>query len=435
MNKPMSIFRRISNLFSRSSLEREIESELQSHIAMRIEDNVARGMSPEDARRDALVRFGNPAATKERVVFADAAVVFGGIWDDTRYALRQLRKSPGFAITTVLTLAIGIGANLAIFQLLYGVLFAHLPVKQPSELYSLHAVPSPFDGQWFFSFPAYQRLRQATHENAPVFARSGFGIGVLQEKDGASSRIHFQLVSDNFFSVLGLTPSAGRFFLDGDDQREQSEWPVILRYGYFQEHFAADELVLGKRATFNGIPIVIVGVAPKDFSGVVRGEAPDLWLPLAAQATNRFGTWFDSLGPGYDVNLDRSYLNQASIYWLWVLSRTPDGVKAGAEAHWTSALAPDLSVRARASKDAEGRTRILRSQVTLIPAQNGEGSLAKVYSRPLIILMAMAVVDSPGRLPEPGQPANGAAAATRERDRYTDCAGSQPNESPSPGGH
>ena len=89
----MSIFGRISNLFSRSGLDREIESELESHIEMRIEDNVARGMSPEDAG-DALARFGNPAATKEHIVFADAAVVFGSIWDDTRYAFRQLRKSP-----------------------------------------------------------------------------------------------------------------------------------------------------------------------------------------------------------------------------------------------------------------------------------------------------------------------------------------------------
>ena len=392
MNKLMSIFSRISNLFSRTSLDREIESELQSHIELRIEDNLAHGMSPEHARRDALARFGNPTVTKEHVVFADAAVVLGSVWDDTRYAFRQLRKSPGFATTTVLTLAIGIGANLAIFQLLYGVLFAHLPIRQPAELYSLHAVQSPFDREWFFSFPAYRRLRQATQEDAPVFARSGFGEGVLQETDGATSRIEFQLVSDNFFSVLGLAPSAGRFFLDGDDQREQSEWPVILRYDYFKQHFAANQPVLGKRSTFNGVPIVIVGVAPKGFSGVVRGQAPDLWLPLAAQATNRFGTWFDSLGPGYDVDLDRSYLNQASIFWLWVLSRTPDGVKPVAPARWTSALAPDLSLLAAASKDTRDRTRILSSQVKLISAENGEGSLAKRYSRPLIILMAMAVV-------------------------------------------
>src|ERR1700759_103949 len=101
MSKWMSIFHRIANLFSRSRLDREIESELQSHIEMRTEDNLARGMSPEHARRDALARFGNPAVTKERVVFADAAVVVGSVWDYTRYAVRQLRKSPGFGTTTV----------------------------------------------------------------------------------------------------------------------------------------------------------------------------------------------------------------------------------------------------------------------------------------------------------------------------------------------
>ena len=114
MNKLISILGRISNLFSRTSLDREIESELQSHIEMRTEDNLADGMSPERARRDALARFGNPTVTKEDVVFADAALVLGSVWDDTRYAFRQLRKSPGFAATTILTLAIGIGANLAI---------------------------------------------------------------------------------------------------------------------------------------------------------------------------------------------------------------------------------------------------------------------------------------------------------------------------------
>jgi hypothetical protein len=157
-------------------------------------------------------------------------------WADIRYSFRQLRKSPGFAITTVLTLAMGIGANLAVFQLLHAVMFARLPVKQPAQIKSLQAVQSPFDAQWFFSYPAYRRLRQATQGDAPVFARSGFGEGVLREADGMTTRLEFQLVSDNFFGVLGLSPSTGRFFLEGDDQRQQAEWPVILRYGYFKEH-------------------------------------------------------------------------------------------------------------------------------------------------------------------------------------------------------
>ncbi len=311
---------------------------------------------------------------------------------DIRYAFRQLHNSPGFAATTVLTLAFGIGANLAVFQLLYGVLLAHLPVRQPAQIYSLHAVKSPFDGQWFFSYPAYRRLRQATQDGSPVFARSGIGKGVLQEADGDAGRINYQLVSDNFFGVLGLSPSAGRFFQLGDDQREQTEWPVILRSGFFHDYFGADRSILGRRATLNGVPVVVIGVASDGFNGVVQGNAPDLWLPLAAQTAGHFGTWFDSLGPGYGVAQDKSYLDQPSTFWLWVLARVPAGAKPATSAHWTSALAPDLSLIASASRDAQHRTSIKAAQVELVPAANGEGDLGKTYSRPLIILMAMSVV-------------------------------------------
>ncbi len=314
------------------------------------------------------------------------------MWNDFRYAFRQLCKSPGFATTTVLTLALGIGANLAVFQLLYGVLLAHLPVEQPGQIYSLHAVKSPFDAQWFFSYPAYRRLRQATDADAPVFARSGIGTAVLQQANGAASRIEFQLVSDNFFSVLGLSPSAGQFFQMGDDQRQQAQWPVILRYGFFKEHFGADRSIVGKQATLNGLPVVVIGVSSEGFNGVVQGSAPDAWLPLAAQTTGRLGTWFDSLGPGYGVGQDKSYLDQPSTFWLWVLSRVPDAVKPAVSAHWTSALASDLSLIAGASKDPQIRSRILASHIQLLPATNGEGDLGKRYSLPLVILMAMAVL-------------------------------------------
>jgi predicted permease len=311
--------------------------------------------------------------------------------DDLRFAFRQLRKSPGFAITTVLTLAIGVGANLSIFQLLYAVLLAPLPVEQPAQLFSLHAVASPFDGEWFFSYPAYRRLREATGARAPVFARSGFGAGVLQEPDGASSRIDFQMVSDNFFSVLGLRPAAGRFFLDGEDQQTQGEWPVVLREGFYKEHFSGSPATIGRRATLNGIPIVVVGVAPEGFSGVVPGQAADVWLPLAAQTAGQFGTWFDSLGPGHDVHLDQPWHRQASIFWLWVLSRTQQGSGGALTAQWTQALAPDLSMMAGAAKDPSDRSRILASQVALVSAEHGEGWLAKRYGLPLKILMGMAV--------------------------------------------
>jgi predicted permease len=309
---------------------------------------------------------------------------------DLRQGFRQLHKTPGFALTVVLTLAIGVGANLAVFRLLYAVLFAQLPIVQPSELYSLRAVQSPFDAQWFYSYPAYERLRKA--KGPSVIARSGIGGGVLQVPNGFSQEASFQLVSDNFFSVLGLSPSAGRFFAGSDDTPGQSELPVVLRYGFAKEHFNAGQGVVGMKAVLNGVAIIVVGVAPEHFFGVVQGAAPDLWLPLAAQSSGRFGTWFDSLGPGYAYDLKQPYRDQDGVFWLWVLARVSTAEKGSAANRWTQALQPDFQLIAGASKDPKEREQIRGARVQLIAAAGGEGSLRATYGQPLFLLMGMAAL-------------------------------------------
>jgi predicted permease len=311
---------------------------------------------------------------------------------DLRYAVRRLSSQPMFALTVVLTLALGIGANLAIFELLHGVLFARLPIAQPGQLYSLRAVKSPFDGQWFFSYPAYQRLRHATADGAPVIARSGMSDGILRPASRSAERVQFQLVSENFFSVLGVSPRSGRFFLAGDENPGQESQPAVLRYGFWRQSFGSDPSVIGKQAVLNGIPIVIVGIAPDRFTGVVAGEAPDLWLPLAAQSTGRFRSWFDSLGPGSGADIRAPYVNQASVYWLWLLARVPDAAQPAAVAQWTAVLEPDLEMIATASKDARQREQVLHSRVQLVSAAMGEGGFREEYSQPLVILMAMAML-------------------------------------------
>jgi predicted permease len=309
---------------------------------------------------------------------------------DLRHAIRQLHKAPGFALTVICTLAIAIGANLAVFRVLHGVLFARLPINQPSQLYSLHAVKSPFDAQWFFSYPAYQRLRQQMPSS--VIARSGISDAVLQVPNGFSQQARFQLVSDNFFSVLGISPSAGRFFRESDDTPGQSELPVVLAYGFAKEHFGSDRSIIGMKAVLNRIPVMVVGVAPRNFFGVVQGSAPDLWLPLAAQSSGRFGTWFDSLGPGYQLNLDAPYRNQDAIFWLWVLARVPDNQKASVANLFTQAIQPDLHLIAEATRDNREREQVRVARVQLISAAGGEGSLTTTYGRPLLLLMGMAAL-------------------------------------------
>ncbi len=392
----MSLVHRFRNLFRRSQVEREIQSELDAHLAMRIEDNLARGLSPAQARRDALLRFGNPVVTRERTTESDIAVLAESIWADTRYASRQLLRSPGFAITALLTLAIGIGANLAVFQLLNGVLFARLPVTHPEQLQIVRGVQTPFDHAWYFSFAAFERMRQASPGATPVAAHSWIGEGVLQQPVGSSSesstRIDFQMISDNFFSVMQLSPALGRFFEPGDDNRLQPEWPVILRYGFYEQHFGGDPAVLNKRAVINGVPVIIVGVAPRGFSGLLQWNAPDVWLPLAAQSTIRFGTAFDSLGPGFGLDLGKSWLPQANIFWLIPVARIRESQRPAAQARWTAALAPDFALMADASKDDHERTSLRTARVQLLSISNGEGSLYKRYANPLVLLMAMSAV-------------------------------------------
>jgi predicted permease len=304
--------------------------------------------------------------------------------------LKKWLKAPGFALTVIVTLSIAIGANLAVFRVLHGVLFAQLPVKHPSQLYSLHAVKSPFDAQWFFSYPAYQRLRQQAPES--VIAHSGISDAVLQIPSGFSQRASFQLISGNFFCVLGISASAGRFFRDSDDSPGQSEFPVVLADQFAKEHFGSDRSIIGMKAVLNRIPVRVVGIAPRNFFGVVQGSAPDLWLPLAAQSSGRFGSWFDSLGPGYELNLNSPYRNQDAIFWLWVLARVPDKQKAGAANLFTQAIQPDLHLIADATKDKHEREQVRTARVQLISAAGGEGSLTTTYSRPLLLLMGMAAL-------------------------------------------
>src|SRR3954453_20267589 len=130
--------------------------------------------------------------------------------NELRYAVRQISRVPGFALTVVLTLGIGIGANLATFQLLDAVLFGRLPITAPEQIYSVHSAKSPFDAQWFFSYPAYQRLNKETAGSAPVIAHSGISEGLLKAPGRFGERIRYQLVSTNFFDVLGLAPQLGR---------------------------------------------------------------------------------------------------------------------------------------------------------------------------------------------------------------------------------
>jgi predicted permease len=302
----MSLFRRVSNLFSRAHVEQEIDAELRSHIEMRTADNIAAGMLPEEARRDAMIRFGNPSVMKERVAEMDAALSLNNIWADVEFSLRQLRKNPGFTIAAILTLALGIGASTAVFSVVNAVLLRPLPYMDPDRLVigsmdlrgrNVHDLP--------FSSADFIDLRNGTKAFFQDFAGVFTGPALVPRGDGTSEQIHWAVATTNFFRVTGARVVLGRDFTEQDGipeppgaQTSEAAPPptvAILSYEYFQRRYGGDANVLGRTLRTTGGPgMVVVGVLPPRFRlyfppGANVEIAPDVWIAdrLTYDASNR----------------------------------------------------------------------------------------------------------------------------------------------------
>jgi putative ABC transport system permease protein len=270
----MAIFRRIANLMHRSSVDREIDAELESHIAMRIDENIARGMSPDEARRDALVRFGNPTATRERVVAADAMLGIESFWADLRYAWRQLIKSPGFTITVAITLALGIGVNTAGFSSMDAVVLHPLAVPAMDRVVTIAEQQNRGN---------YAAVTLANYEDWQKQSRSFEEMSVRTSADmsltGAGDAAHVQvaLTSASFFTVLRTQAILGRVYAE-DECQPGRDAVAVLNYGFWQRHFGGDPTILNRRIELDQRVYAVIGVLPKAMQ--YPSEA-DVYLPFA----------------------------------------------------------------------------------------------------------------------------------------------------------
>ncbi len=271
----MPVLRRIANLFSRPRLDREIDAEIQSHIDLRIEDNIAAGMSPEEARRDALLRFGNRALTRERVASADMALSLESAWSDLRYAARQLRRSPGFTLAAVLTLALAIGANAVVFSVLNAFLIRPLNVPQAQSLYGIWHTATNDMAQ---SYPDYLDLRDRNRSFESLAAYNITEAGLDTGQD--PSRVWIEEASGNYFDALDLHPYLGRLFHDSDERGPNSAPYVVLTYAFWHSHFQDDRGVIGRVVRLNKHPFTIVGVTQPEFHGTLMFFNPDLFVPI-----------------------------------------------------------------------------------------------------------------------------------------------------------
>jgi predicted permease len=270
--------------FRRFRRDADLEDELSVHLEMQAEENAERGMPPVEARRRAGLRLGRTPEIIERVRDQEVIVMLESWYRDFVFGIRAIRQSPVFCITAILTLALGIGANTAIFALLYGLLLRSLPVAHPEQLAYIRIVSAASRSNDAGSFIKYRMVEQFRREQHSFRDISFWSPAEVTMRDGEGSLRAYltELVSGNAFPLLGVNPYLGRLISPADDIRggPAQGWPVVLSYGYWTEHFGADSAIAGKQITVSNIPVTVVGVAPPDFQGVRPGADIKLYLPL-----------------------------------------------------------------------------------------------------------------------------------------------------------
>jgi predicted permease len=300
---------------------------------------------------------------------------------DLRYALRALARAPGFTLVVVATLALGIGANTAIFSLMDQVLLRRLPVHAPEQLVQLDG-PGTFSGRSMndrtFSYPTYVDLRDDNPAFQDVVARAPFTAALGHR--GQSERVSVELVSGNTFAMLGTRPALGRALTPEDDRVPGGHPLAMLGYDFWQRRFAGDPGVLGQTVTINATPMTIVGVAPPGFAGVVASTSPDLFVPLMmkAQVTP---TWND--------------LDNRRSRWVSVVGRLEPGLsleqaKAALDVRYRQILQHELeAVPEFAAQSARFKERYAAKTLTLHPAGRGLSEVRSDLTLPLAALMTM----------------------------------------------
>lgn len=278
----MGAFRRIANLFRRTSIDSDIAAELQSHIDLATDAGVCEGLPHAEARRDALLRFGNLISTRERVTAADAQLSLEGFVRDIRYALRQLRKSPGFTLTAIITLSVGLGANTAIFSSMDAVVLRPIQVPALNRVVTLDEQNR--DGASSVSLANFEDWQRQSRSFEELSVRTSKDLSMTGAGDPA--HVEAALVSANFFSVLRVQPLMGRLF-DAAENQPGRDGVILLSYGFWQRHFAKDPRLLGRRIQLDQRQYTVIGVLPKS---VQYPSTADIFLPLAptpAQLSDR----------------------------------------------------------------------------------------------------------------------------------------------------
>ena len=364
----------VSTLFHRSRIEAEMEEELNSHIRERADDLERSGLSRAEAERRARIEFGAQERFKEECRESIGIHFFETLRQDLRFGLRVLRKSPAFTAVAVLTLALGIGANTAIFSLINSVMLRLLPVRNPQELVQLKRMnPGGMNGGTAsFTNPLWEQVRDHQDVFSSVFAWSSWKFDLAQ--GGAVQYVNGLYVSGDYFNSLGVRPAAGRLFTTADDRRGCPAL-AVLSYGLWQERFGGSRNVIGSTLSVNQQPFQIIGVSAPGFYGVEVGDKYDVAIPICSSAV------FDG---------KRSRLDIRAWWWLGIMGRlkpevAPEQLKAR-----LSILAPQIFAAAAPTNwTPEEQQHFAKTLLVPTPAATGISGLRNQFSQPLAILMGV----------------------------------------------
>ena len=362
--------------FRRGRRDADFERELEAHLEHETDGFIEAGMNPEAARHAALRKIGNVASLRERVHEGNSLVWLEGCLRDLRYAIRQLRLSPGFTAVAILSLALGAGLNTAIFQLLDAVRLRSLPAPHPERLAELStAKPRKRTGNFTgwpseFTNAMWEQIRERQQGFSGVAAWSMDRINL--STSGEARFAQGMWVSGDFFHVLGVEPVLGRAFTGAEDNR-QCNTGVVIGYSFWQREFGGDPAVLARSVTVNTVRFPILGVAPESFFGVEPGRRFDVALPLCAERIADSGS---------------GRIDSGTDYWLGIMGRLRDGWRLEKARAQLSAISPQVFGTTLPERPkGDSATNYLALRITANPASTGESEMRSDQLDPLWLLL------------------------------------------------
>jgi predicted permease len=364
---------RLRSLFRRNAMEADLDSELRFHVEREIAKHVQSGLSPQEAHRRARLAFGGLDQIREDCRDARGVNFLESTLQDIRYALRVLRRTPVITAVAIFSLALGIGANTAIFSLIDAVVLKTLPVRKPAELFRVER-KSENKPETIVEFtnPLWEQIRDRQDVFSGIFASASQKFDLAH--GGQAQFASGLYVSGEYFSTLGVRPATGRLISSVDDQRG-CQGAAVLSYGFWSDHYARAQSALGSSLSLDGHPFQIIGVAAPGFFGINVGENFDVAIPVCAEAIMR--SW-------------DSFLDHRSAWWLSIIGRLKPGFTRQQAAARLAVLAPAVFTSALPQDwAAEAQNEFKKRTLVLNPGGRGISQLRGEYSRPLELLMAI----------------------------------------------